>query len=135
MAVQSVTLQLPDAVMQRAREAAQTLDHPVEEVLTTMLAAVLPDVDNVPADVRADLTRMTWLSDQELWDATRRQMPPEQQDELRKLAEIQTTRSLNQEERERLAELQREYGKATLRIARAYALLSLRGGRPFLTES
>lgn len=134
MTVQSITLYLPETVMQRARQAANVLQRPLEEMLTAMLAATLPDVEDAPLDMRADLARMTWLSDQELWSIARGMMTEEQQKRLRYLTQLQTRRPLTQEEQEALEFLRQEYGRVTLRKARAYALLSLRGGRPLLAN-
>lgn len=130
--MQSVTLNLPDTLMQRATQTADVLEQPLEELLTSMLAATLPDVSDAPPTVQAELTRMTWLSDQELWAIARSQMTKDQQKKLRQLGEIQQQRALTQEEREEIALLRREYGRVTLRKARAYALLSIRSGRPLL---
>jgi hypothetical protein len=77
---------------------------------------------------------MTWLSDQELWAIARSMMTEEQQERLHYLTKLQTQRMLNQEEQEALEFLRQEYGRVTLRKARAYALLSLRGGRPLLAD-
>lgn len=85
-------------------------------------------------DVRADLTRMTWLSDQELWAIARSMMTEEQQERLHYLTKLQAQRPLTQEEQEAIEFLRQEYGRVTLRKARAYALLSLRGGRPLLAN-
>jgi primosomal protein N' len=135
MTVKSVTLHLPEVVMQRAKYAAEALQRPLEEVLTTMLEAVLPDVEDAPPDMQADLARMTWLNDQELWDIARSTMPEEQQQQLRTLTELQAERPLTPEEQETLEMLRQEYGRSTLYKARAYALLSLRGGRPLLADN
>jgi hypothetical protein len=134
MTIQSVTLYLPEAVMQRARQAANTLQRPLEEVLTSILAATLPDVEDAPLDMRADLARMTWFSDQELWTIAHSAMTEGQQEQLRRMTRLQAQRPLTQEEQQALEALRQEYGRVTLRKARAYALLSLRGGRPLLAD-
>jgi hypothetical protein len=120
--------------MQRARTAAEALHRPLEEVLTDMLAATLPDVEDAPPETQADLAGMTWLSTRELWMIARSEMPAEQQQQLQDLAEFQTERPLSLEEEESLEMLRREYGRITLFKARAYALLSLRGGQPLLAD-
>jgi len=132
--MQSIILHLSDAVMRRAKRAADVLQHPLEEVLSATLAAALPDVEDAPTDMQADLARMTWLSDQELWASAHSAMPDEQQAQLQYLAQLQAQRSLTQEEQENLEALRQEYGRITLRKARAYALLSMRGGRPLLAD-
>lgn len=130
--MQSVTLNLPDTLMQQATQTADVLEQPLEELLTSMLAATLPDVSDAPPNLQAELTRMTWLSDQEIWAIARSQMTKEQQKKLYHLNEIQQQRALVQEEQEEIDLLRREYGRVTLRKERAYALLSIRSGRPLL---
>jgi hypothetical protein len=120
--------------MQRARQAADVLQRPLEETLTAILTATLPDMEDVPLDMRAELARMTWLGDQELWTIARGAMVEEQQKRLRSLTNLQAQRTLTQQEREALDALRQEYGRVTLRKARAYALLSLRGGRLLLAD-
>lgn len=134
MTVSSVTLHLPPLVLQRARQAAEALQRPLEEVLITTLDATLPHVEDAPPEVQLELLRMTWLSDQDLWAIARSAMTDEQQRQLEHLADLQTTRTLTQSESTQLETLRRAYGRATLRKARAYALLSLRGGRPLLAD-
>lgn len=134
MTLQSVTLSLPDSLMQRAKTAADALHRPVEEVLTDMLAATLPDVADAPPETQADLAGMTWLSSQELWEVARSEMPTERQQRLQDLVDLQSERPLSLEEEEVLETLRREYGRIMLFKARAYALLSLRGGLPLLAD-
>ena len=134
MTVQNVTLRLPETAMQRARQSANALQRPVEEILAAMLIAALPDVEDVPLDTRAELVRMTWLSDRELWTIARSTMTEEQQKLFRRLTWLQTERPLTEEEQEIIEFLRQEYGRVTLRKARAYALLSMRSGRPLLAD-
>ena len=75
---------------------------------------------------------MTWLNDQELWAIANSMMSEEGQKQLADLSD-QAQRQLTQDEREKKA-LRQEYGRTTLRKARAYALLSMRGGRLLLAD-
>jgi hypothetical protein len=134
MTTQNVTLHLPEVLAERVKRAANVLQRPWEEVIVSVLAAALPDVEDAPADMRAELARMTWLSDQELWAIANSAMAEEQQQQIRHLARLQAERRLTQEEQDALDALRQEYGRVTLRKARAYALLSLRGGRPLLAD-
>jgi len=134
MSLQSITLALPDSVMHRARQAAQTLHLPLEDMLANVLAAALPEVVDAPPEVQAELAQMTWLNDTNLWQLAHSEMPDEQQEKLRHLSGLQGERSLNEGERTEIETLRRAYGITTLRKARAYALLSLRSGRPLLAE-
>lgn len=134
MTIQSVTLQLPDKVMRRARQAARVLNSPVEDVLAATLAATLPDVEDAPPELQSELARMTWLNDQALWQIARGNLNSSQQVELQTLSELQSQRSLTAVELAALQAARAEYGRMTVRKARAYAILSLRGGRPLLAS-
>lgn len=105
------------------------------DVLTATFAAVLPEVQDAPADMRDELARMAWLSDQDLWTIARGVMSAKDQEQLRYLLELQSQRSLTENEAARLDALRQAYGQVTLRKARAYALLSMREGRLLLAES
>jgi RNA:NAD 2'-phosphotransferase (TPT1/KptA family) len=131
----TITLTLPERTMEQAQQAATVLKRPVEEVLSDILAAVLPTVHDAPAEMQAELTRMTWLDSQELWRMAREQMPAETQEQLRQLTQVQGQRALTSKEQAQLDALRQEYGRITLLKARAYALLSLRGGEPLLGRS
>ena len=132
MAMETITLRLPDTLLRRAQLATRVLQCPVEELLTTTLAFALPNVDDAPPEMWPELTRMTWLSDQALWQIAHGAMPTEHQEHLRDLAQAQ--RPLAEDEQAALDELRQEYGRVMLRKSRAYALLSLRGGRPLLAD-
>lgn len=135
MPTQNVTLQLPDGLLQRALQAAATLQRPLEEVLTATLAAALPEVQDAPADMWAELAHMTWLSDRDLWVIARSAMSTTDQEAFAYLSELQSQRELSDNEIAKLDTLRQTYGQVTLRKARAYVLLSLRGGKPLLAEN
>jgi hypothetical protein len=135
MAVQTITLSLSDSVINRARLAASVLQLPLEEMLADVLDAALPTVADAPVEMQADLARMTWLDDQTLWTIARSEMPSEKQERLHDLTLLQHQRVLNREEERVVDDLRQEYGSTTLRKARAFALLSMRSGRPLLAEN
>jgi hypothetical protein len=130
----TIMLDLPDQTMEQARQAAVAVQKPVEEVLTNMLAAILPVLHDTPVDMQAELTQMTWLDSQKLWEIARSSMSVEAQKQLQHLVQCQEQRSLTTDEQEQLEALRQVYGRTTLRKARAYALLSLRGGKPLLEK-
>jgi hypothetical protein len=130
----TITLTLSDRTMEQAQQAAAVLKRPVEEILGELLAAVLPAVHDAPADMQAELMRMTWFDSQELWRMARSHIPAEVQERLQQLTHLQGQRALTSEEQEQLDTLRQEYGRTTLLKARAYALLSLRGGEPLLSR-
>ncbi len=127
-----ITLQLSDQTMQQAQQAAATLRRPVEEVLSEMLSAMLPSVQDAPSALQVELMRMTWLDNDELWQMAQRQMTISAQEHMQQLSQLHGERPLTEEEQQQLEALRQEYGRITLIKARAYALLSLRGGKPLL---
>ena len=130
----TITLTLSEQTMERAQQAAAALKRPVEDVLSDILMAVLPDVHDAPEDMQAELTRLTWLDSQALWHVARSQMSAEAQEQMQRLTHRQGQQPLTMEEQEQLDELRQDYGRMTLVKARAYALLSLRGGEPLLSR-
>jgi hypothetical protein len=130
----TITLTLPERTMEQAQQAAAALQRPVEDVLRDLLAAVLPTMHDVPNDMRAELMRMTWLDSQELWRMAREQMSAAAQALLQQLTHLQGQRLLTPDEQAQLDTLREQYGRMTLLKARAYALLSLRGGEPLLSQ-
>src|SRR5262245_64583372 len=123
----TITLTLPERIMEQAEQAAAALQRPVEDVLRDLLAAVLPTMYDVPDDMQAELMRMTWLDSQELWRMAREQMPAAAQAQLQHLTYLQGQRPLTPDEQAQLSALRQEYGRMTLLKARAQALLSIRG--------
>ena len=129
METQTITLELPILIVEQVRKAADILGKPVNELFAQTISSSLPHLDDVPAELQTDLTRMTWLPDAELWRIAHTLMTDEAQNELRDLS---MKESLTTAEEQRLNELRNDYGRITLQKARAYALLSLRGGKPLL---
>jgi hypothetical protein len=130
----TITLTLSEQTMERAQQAAAALKRPVEDVLNEILMAVLPHVHDVPEDMQAELTCLTWLDSQALWRVARSQMSAESQEQMRWLTHRQGQQPLTIKEQEQLDKLRQDYGRMTLMKARAHALLSLRGGEPLLSR-
>ncbi|MEZ4706571.1 MAG: hypothetical protein R3A44_05160 [Caldilineaceae bacterium] len=128
----TITLNLPEPTLAQARQAALALQRPVEEIIADMLTAVMPSLADVPQDLQAELTNMTWLNNLDLWQIARGSMPSQQQERLGQISQVANERELSPNEEQELESLRDEYGRITLRKARAYALLSIRGGKPLL---
>jgi hypothetical protein len=135
MSTHSVTLQLPESLIRRAKQVAIALDHPLEEVLTATLSAALPDLEDVPAPMQAELARMISLNDEALWEIAQRTLSAAEQRQMQQLIDHQSERDLTPAEVQQLEALRHQYGRITLQKARAFALLSSRNGRPLLVNS
>ncbi len=128
MSAQTVTLTLPKAIYERARETAHIADRPLEEVLVQSIILSLPPLEkDIPSSLRVELAALSLLSDAELWTVARSTMDSEQQTHLETLAEAQKHRSLTPVEQSALARLVDKAERVMLRKAEAYRLLARRG--------
>ena len=128
----TITLNLPDALADRVGGAARAVQRPLEEVLTAMLDGVVPSLDDVPEDMRAELVEMAWWDDTRLMEAADARMPEEDQ---ARMVELSTDGPSSPSQQQALEGLRTDYGRITLRKARAAALLSLRSGKRLLADA
>ncbi len=132
---ETVTLTLPDSVLQPVKRTAEAVQQPIEQLLVTALQSSLPPLQGLPDDVITDLTTLETLDNEALWQVMKETVPPETQAGLSDLLERQQRDSLARAEQERLTSLQQEADLVMLRKARAAVLLRFRGKRlPTLFE-
>jgi hypothetical protein len=132
MSVHPVTLSLPEALYQRAREAAQVSNRPLEQVLTQSIALSLPALESdLSAATRSEVAALPLLSDARLWTIARGEMDKRKQARLQTLAETQKHRPLELVEKAELGQLMAEAELVMLRKAEAYQLLARRGHSVF----
>jgi len=132
---QTITLTLPDDVLQPAQRVAQATKQSVEELLVTALQAVLPTLEGLPPSVVQHLVALESLDDQTLWRVMLETVPLAQQHQLHDLLIHNQAGMLTDAEREQLAILQQQADLVMLRKARAAVMLRFRGKRvPTLAE-
>jgi hypothetical protein len=135
---ETVTLTLPDSVLQPLKRTAQAVQQPIEELLVTALEASLPALQELPDELIADLTALETLDSEALWQVMKETVPSETQADLSDLLERRQRdplTPLTTAEQERLASLQQQADLVMLRKARAAVLLRFRGKRlPTLAE-
>ena len=132
---QTITLTLPDDVLQPVQRVAQATQQSVEELLVTALQAVLPALEGLPPDVMQHLVALESLDDQTLWRVMLETVPLNQQQRLHDLLLRNQAGILTDAEREQLVLLQQQADLVMLRKARAAVLLRFRGKRvPTLAE-
>lgn len=125
---QTITLKLPGAVYERAKETAQSVNRPLEDVLVQSIALALPPLEeDIPSPLRMELSALSLLGDEALQAIAHSRMDSEQQAELEALAEAQKHRPLTSDEQTTLADLLSEAERVMLRKAEAYRLLAQRG--------
>jgi len=128
----AVTLDLSDSLVRQADQAARIMHRPLEEVLTAVLEAALPGLDDVPSELQTRLLEMTWLGDGPLLTIAHSSMSEPEQQRLSDLG--QRSAGLTSGEQAELVLLRKRYGEFTLQKARAYALLSIRSGKALLGQ-
>jgi hypothetical protein len=135
---ETVTLTLPDSVLQPLKRTAQAMRQPIEELLVTSLQASLPALQDLPDELIADLTALETLDNDALWQVMKETVPSQTRADLSELLERQQRdplTPLTNAEQERLASLQQQADLVMLRKARAAVLLRFRGKRlPTLAE-
>lgn len=132
---QTITLTLPDNVLQPVQRVAQATKQSVEALLVTALQAVLPTLEGLPPEVMQHLVTLESLDDQALWRVMLETVPLDQQQRLHDLLLRNQADMLTDAERKQLATLQQQADLVMLRKARAAVLLRFRGKRvPTLAE-
>jgi hypothetical protein len=127
MAIQTVTLRLPEAIYWRAQCTARAAKQPVEEVLVQTITTALPPLDDVPPEMVDELAALAALGDESLGNVAREVMSSTQETLLHDLLDKQGRGVLTKGERRKLDDLMQEYGRIMLRKAHAYTLLARRG--------
>jgi hypothetical protein len=132
---QTITLTLPDNVLQPVQRVAQATQQSVEELLVTALQAALPTLEGLPPDLIQHLVALESLDDQALWRVMLETVSLDQQHRLHDLLKRNQASVPTELEHEQLAVLQQQADLVMLRKARAAVLLRFRGKRvPTLAE-
>jgi len=135
MAHRMVTVALPDALYERARETATTASISLEQALTQFIALSLPVLeDDLPAAMRSELAALPLMSDAELWRIANGMMSEAQQHRLESFAEQKKRSALTAAEQAALTRLMEQAQHLMLRKAEAYRLLARRGYNVFPTS-
>ncbi len=123
-----VTLPLPNALYERAREAAALAAVSLEQALTQFIALSLPEIEEeLPADMKTALNALPLSGDAELWQVANSMMRDEQQTAFESLVEQSKTLALSNAEQTELGKLMNEAQQLMLCKAEAYRLLARRG--------
>lgn len=127
---QTITLELTDDLIDRARKQAAQSDQPIEQVLVRQLEAAFSEpLPILPADEQAELDALAYLSTDALWTIAREQMPHDQQNRMQMLMSGNTKGKLTTTEFAELENLVEQGQRLMLRKAKAAALLTEKGYR------
>src|SRR6516164_1206987 len=128
MSMQTLTVELPDALLQRLENLASTTGLPLDAVLLQTIRGNLPpSLDDVPAEYRDDLRGLVKLGDEDLWAVARVSVDPRQWHRHERLLQGNAAATLSSDERGQLAQLRAEMDRLVLRKSFAMALLKWRG--------
>lgn len=123
-----VTIDLPDSVYRQLQQTATMTKRRLEDVLLQTITGNLPPgVEDVPADLQAELQALQWNDDKTLWAVAQRRISPEQQARQEYLLAQNQRGNLSPSERVEMDSLGKLIDRLTLKKAYAYAVLRWRG--------
>ena len=127
MALQTVTVHLPEILYRQVARRAQRMRRSVEDELVEVVSTAMPDMEALPSDIADDLEQLTYLTDAEMWEAARTTLPRQNSERMQALVlKRQGVRLTAVEERE-LKRLTHLADRAMLVRAQAAVLLKERG--------
>jgi plasmid stability protein len=128
MAVQAVTVNLPDPLYERlARRASRTRRTVEAEIVDAVNTSLPEEPDELPTDMADAIAALHLLTDEDLWRAGGTRLDPEKAAELEELHLKRQREGLSASETEALGALMREYARIMLVRSRSAALLKQRG--------
>ena len=127
MAVQPVTLNLPNTLYHQVQRRAEKSHRSVEDELLEVIATAISALDELPREITEAMAQLVFLDDAALERVARRTMASEQVEQMEALNLKQQREGLTPEERQELTQLLRRYEHVMLVRAKAAALLKERG--------
>ena len=127
MAVQNLTLSVPDALYDQIKERADRCQRSIEDETLDLLAHAVPAAITLPEDLVAAITPLALLDNDALGRAARSHMATEAASALEALHVKQQREKLTATEEETRKALVLQYERAMLIRAQAAALLRERG--------
>ena len=127
MALETVTVRLPDVLYRKIEQRARRMQRSVEDELVAVVVEALPVLEELPADISDELDQLAFLSDEELWEVARTTLPPEDSERMQALLLKRQRKGLTPEEQQEAERLLHRYDRTMLVRARAAVLLKERG--------
>ena len=128
MAMQSITLTLPEIIYERLRQAALAMRLPLDDVLVHELqVGSPPSWEDAPAQFQPDLAALDRLGDDDLWRIMRSTQLNQNWSRHHELLEENANGTITPSGRAELERLRTEADRFVLRKAHAAALLRWRG--------
>lgn len=128
MAVQAVTVNLPDPLYERLARRASKSHRTVEAEIVDAVSTSLPtEPDELPADMAEALAALHLLDDEDLWRAARQRLAAEKAAKIEEIHLKRQSEGLSALETDALVALMKEYTRIMLVRSRSAALLKQRG--------
>ena len=127
MAVQDVTIRLPDRLYHQVKQRARRMQRSVEEEVVAAVEVALPALDELPLAVADEIGQMFFLTDQELWQAARSKVTSTENRRMQALLLKRQREGLSPEEETEAERLAQRQERVMLVRAQAAALLKERG--------
>lgn len=127
MALQPVTIHLPTALYRQIQQRANQMQRSVEDELVAVVTATLPAIDELPAELAADLAQLPLLTNDELKQAAQTTLSSDETGRMQTLLQKKQREGLTHQEEEEANRLAQLYDRTLLIRAQAAALLKERG--------
>ena len=127
MAVQNVTIRLPDNLYHQVKQRARRMQRSVEEEVVAVVEVALPALDTLPTEIADEMGQLVFLTDHELWQAARVTMTSVENRRMQALLLKQQLEGLSPEEETEAERLAQRHERVMLIRAQAAALLKERG--------
>jgi hypothetical protein len=122
-----IILKVPEDIAARARQIAEAIAQPVEQLLLDHLKTFVAPLPVLPPDTQAELDALQHLSDDALWTIAREQLPEDVQARANTLMDKNSRNVMTDEEHAELETLVERGDRLMLRKAQAAAMLRKRG--------
>jgi hypothetical protein len=122
-----IILKVPEDISARARQIAEAIAQPVEQLLLDHLKTLAAPLPVLPPDTQVELDALQHLSDDALWTIAREQLPEDVQARAHTLMDKNSRGVMTDEEHGELEKLVERGDRLMLRKAEAAAMLRKRG--------
>jgi len=118
---------MPEPLFRELQQRAAQASRSIEDETLEVLAAAVPVMEKLPADLAAALSSLALLDNDGLWQAARSHLARAAAVELEDLHHKRQREGITDAETQKMAHLVRQYEQAMLLRAQAVALLKQRG--------
>lgn len=127
MTIQTITLDLPEALYERVKQNSHRTNRSIEAVLLEMVAYAIPEIEELPNYLITTLESMKTLDDKALGRLARNRMSTRSLEKMEQLHHKQGREGLTTSEIETVKLLEQQYADNMLLKAQATDLLRQRG--------